>query len=222
MTAYPAALAQRFASELADVMRRVRTLESRTVAIDSGMPLAVLPAVIDGSYTSGSPKAYINGASALSGPYNWLAPYVPVAGDSVLVAPIPLAAQAGQTAYVILGRFGPSPWQAISLPGGWANTGGGAVAAQYRLNVADEVEVVGDITNSGGASGTVVLTTLPAAYRPVSTHRRPLVIMAATSAYPASTSDPRIYLDSTGSLQLVNLPAGTTQVAFGAAISRTA
>lgn len=105
MPDYARELTQRFAHQVNDLFARVRKLETRTSAIDSGMPLAVLPAVIDPAYSSGDPKAFINGSAALTGPYNYLASYTPAAGDAVLAVPIPLTAQqAGLTSYVIIGK----------------------------------------------------------------------------------------------------------------------
>lgn len=100
MTLYPAKLLDRFPAMLADLARRVTKLESRTAAIDSGFPLAALPAVIDSGYTSGDPKAYLNGSPTLTGPYQHLAAYTPTAGDAVLAMPV----GASQT-YVILGKI---------------------------------------------------------------------------------------------------------------------
>lgn len=100
MTLYPPKLLDRFAARMADLQRRVTKLESRTAAIDSGYPLAALPAVIDSGYSSGDPMAYLNGSSTLTGPYQHLAAYTPAAGDSVLALPV----GASQT-YVILGKL---------------------------------------------------------------------------------------------------------------------
>jgi hypothetical protein len=97
---YPADITRRFAQILTDVQRRLTKLETRTVAIDSGYPLAVLPATIDPAYVSGDPKAYINGSTTLTGPYQHLAAYTPAANDSVLALPV----GATQT-YVILGKL---------------------------------------------------------------------------------------------------------------------
>lgn len=100
MPLHPPALGQRFASVMKDLQMRVTKLESRTASIDSGWPLAVLPAVVDAGYTTGDPQVYINGATALSGPYQYLSSYTPAAGDNVLVAPV------GATrTYVVLGKL---------------------------------------------------------------------------------------------------------------------
>lgn len=100
MPQYPRPLEQRHAQAMASIQQRLTKLESRTAGIDSGFPLAALPAVIDPGYTSGQPLAYINGASALTGPYQRLASYTPTAGDSVLVVPVGVS----QT-YVVLGKL---------------------------------------------------------------------------------------------------------------------
>jgi hypothetical protein len=100
VTLYPAPIDRRFAQVLAQIQQRLTRLESRTAAIDSGWPLAALPAVIDSGYTSGDPKAYINGSATLTGPYQRLASYTPAAGDAVLAVPVGVL----QT-YIILGKL---------------------------------------------------------------------------------------------------------------------
>lgn len=100
MTMYPVELSKRFAQTITQIQQRLGRLESRTAAIDSGWPLAALPAVLDPAYTSGDPKAYLNGAAVLTGPYQHLASYTPAAGDAVLAIPV----GATQT-YVILGKL---------------------------------------------------------------------------------------------------------------------
>lgn len=97
MTMFPRELTQRFSQEIASLRKRIRKLESRTVILDSGWPVAALPAVIDSGYTSGDPKAYLNGSATLTGPYQHSASYTPAAGDSVLALPV----QASRT-YVII------------------------------------------------------------------------------------------------------------------------
>jgi hypothetical protein len=99
MTMYPRSLDDRFSGKLADMLRRITKLETRTAAIDSGYPLACLPAVINPGYTSGNPTAYINGATTLTGPYAYLTPYTPTASDAVYVMPV-----GAQQTYIILGK----------------------------------------------------------------------------------------------------------------------
>lgn len=107
MTMYPAELATRFAQQLADIQRRISRLEQRTAGIDSGTPVQPLPAVIDPSYTgSGHPKAFLNGAATLTGPYSHLASYTPAASDHVLLLPMPLTANTAQAgSWIILGKI---------------------------------------------------------------------------------------------------------------------
>lgn len=100
MTLYPKPLEQRFAAELADMRRRITSLEARTASLDSGFPLAALPAVIDPGYSSGDPMAYINGSPTLTGPYQHLSSYAPAANDSVLALPVGVLGT-----YVILGKL---------------------------------------------------------------------------------------------------------------------
>lgn len=97
---YPQPLERRHAQAMADMGRRITKLESRTAAIDSGFPLAALPATIDPGYTSGQPMAYINGSTTLTGPYQRLTSYTPAASDAVLVIPV-----GAQQTYVILGKL---------------------------------------------------------------------------------------------------------------------
>ncbi|MFE2407133.1 hypothetical protein ACFXDE_02180 [Kitasatospora sp. NPDC059408] len=100
MPLYPRPLEQRFPAELQSIQLRLGRVETRTSAIDSGWPLAVLPAVIDPAYTSGQPRAFVNGATTLTGPYQRLASYTPAANDSVLVLPV-----RSTRTYVILGKL---------------------------------------------------------------------------------------------------------------------
>jgi hypothetical protein len=123
VTKYAPTLDKRFGHQMSQILQRVGKLESRTASIDSGMPLALLPAVIDSGYTgSGNPKAYINGSAALTGPYQVLGSYQPMAGDTVLVAPTPLTAPS-VTSYVVLGLLSTPQWTDLSLlESGWSGT----------------------------------------------------------------------------------------------------
>lgn len=97
---YPPKLTARFPDALASILRRLTTVETRTACIDSGFPLAVLPAVIDSGYASGDPKVYINGSTTLSAKLQYLTSYTPAAGDAVLVVPVGV-----NQAYVIIGKL---------------------------------------------------------------------------------------------------------------------
>ena len=101
MAQYPPPLDKRHAATMSSMQRRITKLESRTVAIDSGFPLAALPATIDPAYTSGDPKAYINDSAELTGPYQHLASYTPAAGDNVIALPVAGILQS----YVIIGKL---------------------------------------------------------------------------------------------------------------------
>ena len=103
MTLYPRQLEQRFAHHQADVVRRLKKLETRTSWFDTGSPLNLLPGEIDPAYTTGDPHVYVNGSANLTGPYQYLTSYTPTASDAVLLAPVVLAAS-GAT-WVILGKL---------------------------------------------------------------------------------------------------------------------
>ena len=60
MPQYPVPLDKRHAATMADFRQRITRLETRTACIDSGFPLAALPATIDPTYTTGQPKAYFS------------------------------------------------------------------------------------------------------------------------------------------------------------------
>jgi hypothetical protein len=101
VTRYATTLDKRFAVQLADLVRTVRRLQARLVAIDSGAPLAALPGVVDAV----SPlTVYLNGATTATACQN-LASYSPTAGDSVLAIPLPLTAGQGPGQYVVIGKF---------------------------------------------------------------------------------------------------------------------
>lgn len=101
MTQYPQKLGvERFQATMNKLMQDVAKLKTRTAGIDSGFPLMMLPGVVSGSYTSGDPEVYVNGAAALSGPYQHLASYTPAAGDNVLLAPV-----GALQSYVVIGRI---------------------------------------------------------------------------------------------------------------------
>lgn len=98
MNLYAPVLDRRHAEAVKAIQSRLAVLEARTAGIDSGVPLMALPAQIDPGYTAGDPQAYINGAAALSGPYQHLASYTPAAGDQVAVLPV-------GTTYIVLGKL---------------------------------------------------------------------------------------------------------------------
>lgn len=91
----------RLAAKGKSTEQRLRSLETRTSGIDSGMPLGLLPGVISASYTTGDPMVVVNGAAAATGPYKYLTSYTPAASDSVILAPV------GGTlkAYIVIGKL---------------------------------------------------------------------------------------------------------------------
>lgn len=101
MTLYPAKLgAARNSAWFQGIERRVKHLETRTGSIDSGWPLAMLPGVISGTYTTGDPEVYVNGSSALSGPFKYLTSYTPAANDPVILAPVGVS-----RTYIVIGKL---------------------------------------------------------------------------------------------------------------------
>ncbi len=100
MTRYPVPMPDRFANGFRDVQKRVRTLEMRSMGIDSGFPLMAVPGQIDPAYSSGDPMVLVNGAATLSGPYQYVASYTPAAGDPVLLVPI-----VSQRTYAVIGKL---------------------------------------------------------------------------------------------------------------------
>lgn len=101
MTQYPAKFGiERITATQRGIQARMAKLESRTAGIDSGWPLMMLPGVIDPAYSSGDPMVLVNGATALSGPYQHLASYTPAASDQVLLAPV-----GALRTYVVLGKL---------------------------------------------------------------------------------------------------------------------
>jgi hypothetical protein len=101
VTQYPPKIGpERFTAALSGYARRIAILETRTSGIDSGFPLMLLPGVVDPGYVAGDPMVHVNGAAALTGPYQHLASYTPAAGDSVLLAPV-----GALKTYVVLGKL---------------------------------------------------------------------------------------------------------------------
>lgn len=208
MTQYPSQIGHpRLAATLQATQQRLTKVETRTASIDSGFPLAVLPGQVDPSYSgSGSPMAYLNGAATLSGPYQCLSSYQPVAGGSVLLAPV----GANQT-YVILGApVSPGGWIVLSLLNSWTGSGGGVNCVRFRLLDA-HIEVQGDVINLT-ATGNSVCAQLPAGCRP-----------GLSANYPAGWNNPQLnnaasapwlFADTSGNLQVTGLQVANKPVFF--------
>lgn len=94
---YPAALAQRFPANLADLAERVAQLMQRTLVLEDGANVVNYIATISASYTSGQPTVTMPDGS-IGGPYPCWNGYTPHANDTVIMIPN------GQS-FVILGTF---------------------------------------------------------------------------------------------------------------------
>lgn len=98
MTTYPESPDRRFPALVADLSRRLLRVEQRTRNLDSGTLVQTVTGTIDPAYVSGDPNVTITGSGALTGPYQTLASYTPVANDPVLLIP------SGAT-YVVAGKL---------------------------------------------------------------------------------------------------------------------
>ncbi|ONH62405.1 hypothetical protein CcI49_03225 [Frankia sp. CcI49] len=96
MSRYLPSLEVRFAATVADLKRRVAALELRTARVQSGQTLYPRYGTVDPGYAGGDPLVLVGGDATASGPYPYLRPYAPVAGDRVVLAP------AGES-YVVTG-----------------------------------------------------------------------------------------------------------------------
>jgi hypothetical protein len=97
---FPTPPEARFASTVKGLLTRVNLLEQRTQQFDSGTLLQTVTGVVDPAYTVGQPMVTITGSAVLTGPYQCVSSYVPVAGDSVLLLP------SGAT-YIVIGLTPP-------------------------------------------------------------------------------------------------------------------
>ena len=130
--------------------------------------------------------------------------------DALYVATADLPAGAAPAA-----PTGAENWHTISPSNSWSNS---TPALQYRYLASppNTVEVIGDITHVS-ISGSSIIGTLPAGYRPAHQQPWPLSYVAATAGWTTgATWPPRLRLDTSGNLTLLDLPAGTTEVIFHA------
>lgn len=109
----------------------------------------------------------------------------------------------------------PEAWHAMSLLNSWTNVAG--TSAQYRLLPTGDVQTVLSITGGTVGSGTPVAT-LPAGYRPAHTATS---VIGVSGAGAAPVATPSFQLDSSGSLTMHNVPAGTTTITFNGAWNLT-
>jgi hypothetical protein len=97
---FPTPPEARFASTVKGLLTRTSLLEQRTQQFDSGTLLQTVTGVVDPAYTAGNPMVTVTGSAALTGPYQCVSSYVPVAGDTVLLLP------SGAT-YIVIGLTPP-------------------------------------------------------------------------------------------------------------------
>jgi hypothetical protein len=214
VTKYPQTLDKRFADQMRLLLGRVTRLESRTASIDSGMPLAALPAVIDSGYTgSGNAKCYINGSANLTGPYEILGSYQPNPGDSVLALPTPLTAPS-VTSYVILGLLDTTPpWSGLSLLlSGWSGT---LRAQMFRPGV---VWLNGTMTLTSSATttnGDTVADLPSSAWYPAT--MQPLNVTVSNTGEGTGTGVqlPHFSVTTAGQIQCYGLDAATAGCVVG-------
>lgn len=205
MTQYPQKLGiERFQATMNGLLKRVAKLETRTAGIDSGYPLAVLPGVLDSGYTpgSGSPQAYVNGAASLSGPYPCLGSYAPVAGDSVLLAPV-----GAHRSYYILGSVTTPTAAALTSENSFTINPGGFPGAQALMGQDGWVRVLGCISLPGSYAG-VTFATLPSKYWPASAQQWPITFQTGLSLTADLLTPPACGVDTSGNLALHNMPTG--------------
>lgn len=204
LTLYPKKLDDRFSAAMKQLQSDMRKLQTRTAAIDSGFPLAVLPGVIDSGYIpgSGSANAYINGSATLTGPYACAAGYAPVAGDSVLLAPV----GANQT-YVILGSTTAPACVGLAAENSFTINPTGFPGGQYLMRQDGWVEILGCISLPGSYGG-VTFATLPAACQPKSFRQWPIVFQTGLSLTVDLVTPPACGVDTSGNLALHNMPTG--------------
>jgi hypothetical protein len=210
---------QRAAQTFGAMHSRLRKLEARTAGIDSGFPLMMLPAVIDSGYSgSGDPMAYVNGAASLSGPFACLSSYAPLAGDAVLMMPLPAA-----RTYVILGLSGPRPFQQVSsLANSWGFHSGGFL--KYRLTGDNSLQLVGCNLNPGTATdGTAIIASggLPAAYRPAGTRYVP-AWCDRLAAYSGISEAAGLAVLSTGEIDCYGVSASASRLDFSVTLPLSA
>lgn len=205
MPLYPRPLQSRHAQATVQLQQAVTKLQTRTAVVDSGFPVAALPAVIDHNYASGNPMVYVNGAAVLTGPYQSLGSYTPRASDSVLLVPVPAL-----NTYVIAGSTGAAvaapatAWQTLTLASGWSGT------VQYRFldGLALNVQITGAVTTpASGEYNSIVFGTVTGAYSPSADRNWPVAPLAGSTygnaTYPGA---PHALVEPGGALYLWGIP----------------
>lgn len=126
--------------------------------------------------------------------------YQPVVGDLIELA------QASSGAWLARGRLvsaAGDAWIAPALTSPWANYagGGGFQNARYRKYPDGDVAIEGLVATGTSVSGTSVVFTLPAGYRPQATQM--------SIAFTAGNAARQMEIASTGAVRYANLPSGT-------------
>jgi hypothetical protein len=111
----------------------------------------------------------------------------------------------------------PQAWIPMSLLNSWANVGGGAPTAQYRLwLLSNEVEMIGEVSGGAITTGTLLNSALPSAYLPATAQT-----IGIRCILGAATAGPLQYARVTtgGQIDLQGIPSGTTRIAWHDTIS---
>jgi len=108
--------------------------------------------------------------------------------------------------------LGVPAFTAMSLLNSWVNVGAGFVTAQFRVwPLINQVEVVGAIANGTITNGTAIatLTSTPASIQDI-----PMLIIGGSPSGGTAGVTPLLRLQTSGSLQVFDIPTSTTQVMF--------
>lgn len=109
----------------------------------------------------------------------------------------------------ILSEITEPAWLPLSLINGWSNTGGGKVAAQYRfLPLTNELEIVGVVSSASISGNSQPFSALSANF-PAST-----LIDICHEAVLSSQPTVSISYSPSGIIEFIDLPSGSTRVAF--------
>lgn len=104
----------------------------------------------------------------------------------------------------------PETWHYPALPSGWTGL------LRYRLTPRNETEIQCDITGSAAATGSIPLFTLPvSAYFPAVQAHFPLRVFCPNAPVNTEISG---NVTTSGAVIALNIPAGTTNIAFCQAV----
>jgi hypothetical protein len=107
-------------------------------------------------------------------------------------------------------------WQQMSLLNGWANAGGGNIAAQYRVvsSPPNTLQLIG-VINAGTITNATAIALLPAGFNPNGNLYFPVTTFPG--GFGTATS-PALLIAPSGSLNVFGLPVGTTAISFNALV----